>query len=641
MVVFDVPKYKNSMDLDKVTIASDEKPLGEMSVKNIGISTNPTADQTQQLKARIFQGASRVELGFMGRGKGSKQGRQTTPEMYGQDERRDMRELAKINEIKLSTHASPNAGPMSGMTQGKFDPQAREKVLHEIQRAIDFAADTARGGTVVVHAGEFPRSIQEWYGKDEHGKHKFRGFEDEDKEGTMYLVDSQTGKLIEGVRKDQKVQWPKYEKDENGHIIFDDEGYPQPIFDNDKWQVETADWNDFERYADSYNQWLRKNKPKNSNGEPREEITPEQAFYRAQLDTRIQYAKGWANQYNEQYKEAIERKEKFEDALKSYQKLEDNMDPDEYWKIEKMIPNDQLQLVPPDVKRPTQYLQEQLDKMDQQIQYAREMAVSQYQQAREYEKTVERAQPIDKYAIKRSATTIAKAAEFAYNKSKALQQKGKLKSPISVSVENIDPDMYGAHPQELKKLIQVARKKFIERNKKRLGESKAKKAAQDHINATFDVGHAYMWRKYYQGDPNKSFEENSKEFNKWLLNQVEDLNKEEYIKHVHISDNFGWNDEHVTPGQGIVPIKEFVKRMKDAGMKDLIVEPAHQDYRAMLGGWREFGAPIYGATAPKAGNRWSDIQHSYFGKARTPYFVFGGYAPNREEFTLWSQVPLE
>ena len=148
-----------------------------------------------------------------------------------------------------------------------------------------------------------------------------------------------------------------------------------------------------------------------------------------------------------------------------------------------------------------------------------------------------------------------------------------------------------------------------------------------------------MWRKYYQGDPKKSYEENSKEFNKWLMKQVDELNEKKYIKHVHISDNFGWNDEHVTPGQGIVPIKEFVEKMKKAGMKDLIVEPAHQDYRAVLGGWREFGSPIYGAAPPQA-ERWADVEHSYFGRARTPYFVFGDYSPSRE-FTLWSQVPLE
>jgi sugar phosphate isomerase/epimerase len=623
MVVFDIPRHYNSMDGEYQ--ATEETPLAEMEVQNIGISTLPTADQTQQLKGRIFQGASRVELGFSGRGKGSLQGSNTTPEMYGKDERQDIRELAKLNEIKLSTHASYNIGTLSGLGQGGFDDNAREATLREIQRAIDFAGDTAGGGAVVVHTGEFPRSIHEWY-KEE----GFTAFEEEEDKAVIHLVDRLNGKVIESIRKDQEVFWPVWEKDKDGNYKKDKWGNFIPVYDKDthEFKIDKMTWKDFENYADMYNKHELK-----PNEKP---ITAAQAFYRASLDSRRQYALAWGIENAKRYEDLQDRKKKFEKTLEFYEELEKNIPEEEKWKIKQQIQFDRL--VPPDIKDPTEYLRDSIRDIETNIKYSQEMSASQMQQAKEMEYTAERAVPIEDYGIERAAKTIAQAAEFAYNKSKTLETRGQLKAPIFVAPENIFPEQYGAHPQELKNLILEARETFVKRNKTRFGESKAKQLAENHIKATFDVGHAYTWRKYFEGDPNKTMEENDKDFNNWLFKQVDMLNKSGVIGEVHVSDNFGWEDEHVTPGQGKAPIKEFVDRMKKAGLKDLIVEPAHQDYRAMLGGWREFGAPVYGA-APNQ-QKWSDIQFSYFGRTRRPYFVFGDYAPS-QDFTLWSQVPME
>ena len=57
--------------------------------------------------------------------------------------------------------------------------------------------------------------------------------------------------------------------------------------------------------------------------------------------------------------------------------------------------------------------------------------------------------------------------------------------------------------------------------------------------------------------------------------------------------------------------------------------------------WRYFGSPVYdmgvGAMSPQ---RWGDIQNSFLGQNKPPYYVFGAYAPSND-WTLWSQVPLE
>src|SRR3989338_11670821 len=74
----------------------------DVSAKNVGLSTPPMKDQLEGLKTRIFQGASQIELGFMGKAKGSMGQGAPTPEMYGREEREAMRQLARLNEVSTS-----------------------------------------------------------------------------------------------------------------------------------------------------------------------------------------------------------------------------------------------------------------------------------------------------------------------------------------------------------------------------------------------------------------------------------------------------------------------------------------------------------------------------------------------------------
>lgn len=648
-----MPSYYNPLDRGYDNHGHRESPLGEVELGNIGISTMPTGNQMDQLKARIFQGASRVELGFSGRGKGSMGGQNTTPEMYGTDEREDIRQMADFNKVKLSVHASYNVGPLSGMTQQGFDNGARESTIREIERAIDFAADTARGGAVVIHTGEFPRALSEM----DHEKYgNFEMYPLEDKEATMHLVDKQTGQIIQSVKKNQKVVMPIFKDEENLGIenVKPVEKYgwwPEPDFDIEKgeFKVKERSWDELEKIKDWYNKTAREEAIRTGK-EPPKEMSTEEVAYRATLESRKQYAAGWAKDYGERYRQAYKTKEELESLAPKLQGIENTNRLDS-----KTISQlDRLRLLPADFDRLTEQqklefvkqkandwrssISESMENSSRMMDSYREASVSQFQQAKEYEEMEKRAVPISQYAIEKTADSIARAAEFAHKKSETLKEKGLLKSPIYVSPENIFPETYGAHPQEIKQIISDARDKYVETYKARYGEDQARKYAEEHIKGTFDIGHAYTWRKYYKEDPSKSFEQNDKDFNKWLMKEVDDLNKKGYIGHIHVSDNFGYEDEHVTPGQGRAPIKDFIDRMKKAGNTEIVVEPAHQDFRAMLGAWKEFGAPVYGAD--QSLQKWSDVQFSYFGKTRSPYFVFGEYSPS-QDFTLWSQVPLE
>ncbi len=574
--------------------AMDDKYQGMgLSPKDIGISTPPMKDQLESLKARIFQGASRVELGFMGRGKGSMQGGNPTPGSYGADEREAIRDLAKLNTVQLSTHTSPAVGNLSGLTERGFSEGEREKSLHEIQRTIDFAADTARGGPVVVHTGEWSRPMYDKFPE-------FKEFKEEEERAVFHLADKRTGE-IQAIRKDMILHEPivtkrdpqtgepmDYKRDEEGNVIIEEKTFDDIVAEEKKHHPELSDEEAFIRH-----------------------------YYDAEKKRMHAESLYWGSAAIKARKD-LEKKEPYLRYLENqYEKTTD-----EFGKQRLKLEIDRAKMEIDELKRMSRY---------------EEAAIGYEEKAKELERKEKNMKPIIDVGLSKSADTIARAGEYAMEMTK----KKHLPNPLFVAPENIFPESYGAHPQELKKLILEARDKMAEDLAVAYGKEEAERLAKDHIKATFDVGHAYTWRKFFEKKPGETMEQADKRFNKWLAGQVKELTDEGIIGHVHVSDNFGWADEHVTPGEGRVPIKDFIEQIKKAGIKNVIVEPAHQDYKAMLGGWKEFGSSIYSVSVPGVTrDSWTDIQHSYFGKTGVPNYIVGEFAPSKD-WTLWSQTPLE
>jgi len=617
---------------------------GGLDLRDIGISAPPMQDQLQALKAKIFQGASKVELGFMGKGKGSMQGGNITPEMFGAWERQDIRELAEINKIQLSTHATPNAGSMAGLVEGGFSEQARESALHEIERAIDFAADTTKGGAVVVHTGEYPRPIQPYYGKTkeekDRGEASFTAYEEEKTKAQFYLVDDRTGQMISQTRKNLPVMLPEWKTrkraDGTEEFVMDENNEYREAEVDSKGIYKTVerDWSYFTKLAeDEYKQTGKK-------------VTPEFMQYKESQQAQLMQMKGWARLQGADVPELSKDILKIDEALKYYQQLSKDLPESERWRLRESIPK--YHFIPPDVVDPVNYLTRLKQQTEFRMAGLREQAKSYEQQAAEVEKRIKSTVPIQDYAEKRTAETVARAAIFAMQKTEQMKQwdqnKGKDITPLYIALENVFPEQFGGHPAELKEIIVKSREEMQKRlkNEFNYSDDDAKKRAEDHIKITFDTGHANTWRKYFESDPRKSAMDNEKEFKKWYMDQVESLAKDNMIAHIHLTDNFGWEDEHTTPGQGTTPIKEFIERMKKAGVKDIIVEPGHQDYKAMMGAWREFGSSIYGLSGGTV-DRWRfpEAEFSYFGRNNPPYFLYGESAPDPEQWVLWSQTRLE
>ncbi len=636
--------YFSSLDRGYTPIPEAMEVVPEMSglsPSSIGISAPPMQNQLEALNARIRQGASRVELGFTGRGKGSMGQSSTTPEMYGMEERRDIKELADFNKVVLSTHATTQIGNLSGLTEGSFNEQAREMALNEIKRAIDFAADVSHGGAVVVHTGEFQRPIFDNYGPDfmmnpaesdvGHPAHP----EGERKKARFYLVDKRTGVIAQEVRTDQPVSLPIWKTDDKGNYVLDAHGNRQAETETDpqtgrkRYKTIIREWDYFVKETEKWNQT-----------HPEEKRTPAIQYFIEKNDlVRLQYA-GMSSFYGgiEQTEQLKEQAERLQKAIKFYEELEKTTPPEERWKLLVTHKTDLAGVPPPPPELQSEYLKSQLKNVQTHIQRMVYGEVTYTAQAKEIEEQQKNIVSIKDYAISKSADTIARAALFAMQKSEQMRTK----EPLYVAPENIFPETYGSHPQELRTLIVESRKTMAERLSKMYGyeQKHADELAERHIKATFDIGHAYTWRKYFVGDPKASFEDNEKKFKHWLLNEVEKLANEGIIGHVHVSDNFGFEDEHVDPGMGRAPIKEFIEKIKKGGIKNVTVEPAHQDYRALLGGWRHFGSSIYGLSRP-GGDTWSDVWRGYFGQTAPPYFLYGEAAPDQENWVLWSGSRME
>jgi hypothetical protein len=225
-----------------------------------------------------------------------------------------------------------------------------------------------------------------------------------------------------------------------------------------------------------------------------------------------------------------------------------------------------------------------------------------------------------------------------------------LKKPLFIAPENLFPETgYGSHPQELKAVILDARKEMVKRlvHDRGMVESEAKHIADEHIKATFDVGHAYTWKKFFMRNEGESRKDYDKRFNDWVTDQTKDLAKNKIIGHVHISDNFGYYDEHLSPGTGSVPLKDFIKELRDADLTTpMIAEPGAQAqdqlYSAMTGAWSALASsPVYRSS------KWTEIEDSYFGRTRSPGYIVGKYAPSEEYrgvekgAPFWSGVGLE
>ena len=216
--------------------------------------------------------------------------------------------------------------------------------------------------------------------------------------------------------------------------------------------------------------------------------------------------------------------------------------------------------------------------------------------------------PVEKWSELQAAQSFSEAAMYSYGKYDAKGKKGP-----NILVENPMPWLAMGRGEDLARGIKKSREMFAEKLMKehKLSKEKADAIAEEKIGATWDIAHSNILRRFGIPPTGTTQEAWEKHFKK----ETGEIKKD--IKHIHLSDNFGFSDMHMAPGMGNVPIKEFMKEMADEGrLKEVTtilesagvavhlgIPPSHPE--AM----RYFGMPLYGwQTDPN----WGEAGKNYF-----------------------------
>jgi hypothetical protein len=514
----------NSMTPDDLAQRSPGNEQDMMSpIEHLGMSV--TEGQRfgtfrQSIKAALHLGARKVELQTQMGGGAEPVG----AESYGKAAREELREISRANELEISAvHAPSNIGNLSGYVPrqggpGEFSDEQRLVSLEEIKKAVNFSADVAGGGAVVVHTGEWQRPISEqpWALErnadgspkvDEKGNniYRFLSYQEEPGRGVTFMVDDRTGRVLSDVRKSQTVREPlfieagdapdpitgvdfsqsvgKWDAKRSrvlgdGHIkkgdLLNKEGEwldpdePDDLF----WRIPKYDesgtrflsrelnWGDFEKRS---KEWNERNKKFIAQGLTHEHRA-EDEFFKTQLETQILQYRGSGLFYGRFYEQEKKSLDELKKAKQFYDKLESEMDPEDKWKIAvekypRIRSSEVARLITPQTSDPSEVLADAIKEQELELKYIRESSAAADSQADTQLDTLRHIVPVDVYAKKQSMKSYAEAGIHAMQQSDTNPH---VNRPIFVAPENIFPEFgYGSHPEELRDLVKDARENMI------------------------------------------------------------------------------------------------------------------------------------------------------------------------------------
>ena len=227
--------------------------------------------------------------------------------------------------------------------------------------------------------------------------------------------------------------------------------------------------------------------------------------------------------------------------------------------------------------------------------------------------------PSEKYALDKTAESYGNVAFEAFKKFGYKKEKDS--TPLML-IENPPAGGGLSRAEDLKKLVEKSKERFVKKATEELGLSKSEagKRAEELIGVTWDVGHINQLRRF--GFTGKD-----------IIKEAETIAP--LVKHVHLSDNFGLDNVELPMGMGNVDFKEVMQKLGVNGEKARkIVEAAHwwqfQQTSPMGVTMEALGSPIYGMNMAPYWNQkdalWQGYNSGFEGNwlPQTNYETFGG-----------------
>ena len=233
-------------------------------------------------------------------------------------------------------------------------------------------------------------------------------------------------------------------------------------------------------------------------------------------------------------------------------------------------------------------------------------------------------QKADDFMVNKTSTTFGNAAFNSFKKFKE-------NTPIMV-IENPPATQQFSRAEDIKNIIEKSREQFVKQAEKEgMSTSEAKAQAEKLIGASWDVGHINMLRQF-------GFEE------KDIVKETEKVAP--FVKHIHLSDNFGFEHTELPMGMGNVPLKEIMKKLGKQGFeaKKIIEAGDWWSQHVPKGATGPFtpsleamGSPMYAVDMQPYWNQSVGLQQDYISQQ-------GATLPD-VNFQTWgagfSQLPLE
>ena len=588
-----------------------------LAFNKIGPPTSPqTANQISEVTQRLSEGTKIVELQPL-------QGE--TFDTIPRQQLTEIRQLMKITGAEPTLHA-PLIDP-AGFTREGWNEYSRQQAEREIMNAISRAHDLDVSGNIPVtlHASGGVPSYDPMPGTDPDGVPK---------KSVLYVVDRESGQLGPIKRETISSPIPIYKRDEKGNIIHDPEtgkmiedprakALPDknggitryevtPEFQLEEanrrqWlgELSNLEYNQtiIERNVDSFVGHAKLLHLKQQLGE---ELYEKEKEIMMESKKELRTVGNLLNDYDLKLRNLFSDAQRFGDpgAVKVLKEAKESYTK-EIEKLEELrkVEGQYLDFNQIAEKNPKMFAQivEEKGRIEREL-------INKLRQV-----DVKRLVPTEEFALEKTKQTIGNAAFMAYKKFGE-------KAPV-ISLENFFPNTAFSRAESMKKLVEESRKAFVEKAKNEgYSESEAKAIASKLIGVTWDTGHINLIRKYGFGDDEQGHFD-SKKFGKFMADEAKTIAP--YVKHVHLADNFGYNETHLPPGMGEVPFKEILRELEKAGYSGKNIVEAGNFVAQKMGlptpyVLEAFGSPLYAA---QASPYWNVMKQT----SGYPGAYFGGY----------------